>query len=138
MQSSLPARISPEGFLESIPELIVEIKSKNDAAAEIAEKVADYLGAGARLIWVCDDAKDVFTEHRPGQLARTIDKDGVLTCDDIIPGFRLSLADCFVTRWIIRGQGFMTIRMDSPGSKSQTSCGSAFPRNRIRQLGPPR
>jgi Uma2 family endonuclease len=95
MKASLPEKISPEGFLESIPELIVEIKSKNDTASEIAEKVDDYLGAGAKLVWVCDDANDMFTEHRRGNPARNHGKDDILTCDDIIPGFRLSLAELF-------------------------------------------
>lgn len=92
---SLPARISPEGFLESIPELVVEIRSKNDTTTEVAEKVADYLASGVKLVWVVNDAPDSVTEHRPGVPAQTHIKSNTLTCDDIIPGFRLSLADLF-------------------------------------------
>jgi Uma2 family endonuclease len=95
MKKSLPPRESPEGFLESIPELIVEIKSKNDTAAEIAEKVADYLGAGAKLIWVLEPAKDIVVEHRPNSQPKIWHKSDSLYCDEIIPGFRLPLADLF-------------------------------------------
>jgi Uma2 family endonuclease len=95
MKKSLPARESPEGFLEAIPELIVEIKSKNDTATEIAEKVAGYLGAGANLVWVVEPAKDAVVEHRPNSLPKTWQQSDPLSCDDIIPGFRLMLADLF-------------------------------------------
>jgi Uma2 family endonuclease len=95
MKKSLPARESPEGFLETIPELIVEIKSKNDTAAEIAEKVADYLDAGAKLVWVVEPAKDAVVEHRPNSQPKSWHKPDSLFCDDIIPGFRLSLTDLF-------------------------------------------
>jgi Uma2 family endonuclease len=92
---SLPAQISSEGFLESIPELVVEVRSKNDTAAEIAEKVADYLKAGVKLVWVAEPATENVTEHRPGQPPKTFGKSDTLECDDIIPGFRLSLADLY-------------------------------------------
>jgi Uma2 family endonuclease len=92
---SLPVRESPEGYLETIPELVVEVRSKNDTAAEVAEKVADYLASGVKLVWVVNDAPDSVTEHRPGFPAQTHIKSSTLTCDDIIPGFRLSLPDLF-------------------------------------------
>ena len=49
---SLPQRETPEGYLETVPELIVEIRSKNDTAKAIAEKIANYLEAGAKRVWV--------------------------------------------------------------------------------------
>src|SRR5438309_2143016 len=35
---SLPVRTSPEGYLETIPELVVEVRSKNDTPAELRAK----------------------------------------------------------------------------------------------------
>src|SRR6185436_9029000 len=37
-----PIRESPEGYLETIPELVVEIRSKNDRSAYLKRKVAKY------------------------------------------------------------------------------------------------
>jgi len=92
---SLPARQTSEGYLETIPELVVEIRSKNDTTSEIKERVADYLKAGVQLVWVVDaDSEDV-AEHRPNTEPRVLTTADVLTCEDIIPGFRLSLADLF-------------------------------------------
>jgi Uma2 family endonuclease len=94
-QCSLPARESPEGYLVTIPELIVEIRSKNNTTTEIATKVADYLKAGVQLVWVIDPESDTVTEHRPNAKPKAFQKADSLSCDDIIPGFRLAIADLF-------------------------------------------
>jgi Uma2 family endonuclease len=95
VKRSLPAREVKEGYLETIPELVVEIRSKNDTDTEINEKVADYLQAGVRLVWIVDPEPESVVEHRPGSPARTNQKSDTLTCEDIIPGFRLALFDLF-------------------------------------------
>jgi len=55
MPHFLPIRISfrfPEGYLETIPHLAVEIRSKNDTQPEIDQKVADYFKAGVLVVWL--------------------------------------------------------------------------------------
>jgi len=91
----LPAQESSEGYLETIPQLVVEIRSKNDTASEISERVADYLQFGVKLVWVVDEAPDTVAEYRPNVAPKTIGKGDTLSCDDIIPGFRYSVADLF-------------------------------------------
>lgn len=93
--ASLPARETPEGYLETIPELVVEIRSKNDTVAEVKEKVTDYLQAGVKLLWVVDPEPESVAEHRSNSRPTTYGKADVLLCDDIIPGFRLALADLY-------------------------------------------
>jgi Uma2 family endonuclease len=92
---SLPPRESPEGYLETIPEIVIEVRSKNDTAAEIATKVADYLKAGVQLVWLIDSVADTVTEHRPNSKPVVHQKADSLSCDGIIPGFRLPLAELF-------------------------------------------
>src|SRR5262245_23482157 len=60
--ASLPLRRSLEGYLETIPELIVEVRSKNDTQPEIDQKVRDYLGAGVKVAWVPDPDTQTVTE----------------------------------------------------------------------------
>ena len=67
---SMPIRESPENYLETIPELVVEIRSKNDTLAEFNRKAADYLQAGVQLAWIVDPQSKTVTEHRPGAAAR--------------------------------------------------------------------
>lgn len=92
---SLPARESAEGFLETIPELVVEVLSKNDTDTQVALKVADYVKAGVTIVWVVDPAGASVVEHRAGKPSKTWGDNDSLTCDDLIPGFRLPLSELF-------------------------------------------
>jgi Uma2 family endonuclease len=92
---SLPIRRSPEGYLETIPDLVVEVRSKNDTGPEIATKVADYLRAGVRLVWVADPARRIVTAYRPGQPEVVLTDADTLSAPDIIPGFQLAVAAVF-------------------------------------------
>lgn len=91
----LPPRRSREGYLETIPALIVEVRSKNDTDTEIADKVAAYLAAGARAVWVADAKRRAVVVHRPGQEPVELREGDTLTADDLIPGFAVAVADLF-------------------------------------------
>jgi Uma2 family endonuclease len=94
-KESLPIRTSKEGYLETIPELVVEVRSKNDTGPEISRKVQDYFKAGVRVVWVSDPGKRTVTIYRPGQKAKVLHENDVLTIPDIIPGFELSVREVF-------------------------------------------
>jgi Uma2 family endonuclease len=96
-QDRLPPKVSPEGYLETIPDLVVEIRSKNDKKAFLKRKVDDYLKAGVRLVWVVEPEARRVTEYRPDTPARTVESTESLSGGDILPGFRLALADLFRT-----------------------------------------
>jgi Uma2 family endonuclease len=90
-----PIRESPEGYLVTVPELVVEIRSKNDTAAYLDRKVTDYLKAGVKVAWIVDPDANTVVEHRSGVSPKTFSTSDTLACDDIIPGFRLTLAELF-------------------------------------------
>jgi Uma2 family endonuclease len=85
----LPIRCSPEGYLETIPELIVEVRSKNDTLAALERKAQDYLRAGAVVVWVADPSNRNVVEYRHGIAPRTYAEDDPLSVPDLIPGFAL-------------------------------------------------
>ncbi len=89
--SSLPLRLSPEGYLETIPDLTVEVRSKNDTLAQLRRKVNRYLRAGVRVVWVADPIRRTVTEYRSGQTPQVFTEADTLTLEDIIPGFQLSV-----------------------------------------------
>ncbi|MBX9788048.1 MAG: Uma2 family endonuclease [Pirellulales bacterium] len=93
--ASLPPRRSPEGYLETIPDMVVEIRSKNDTLAYVEHKIADYLKAGVRLAIVVDPESKSATLYRPNQPVVALAETDELTCEDIIPDFRLPLASLF-------------------------------------------
>jgi Uma2 family endonuclease len=90
---SLPQKLSPEGFLETIPDLVVEVRSKNDTMAELERKAGEYLAAGAKLVWVIDPIRSVAVVYEAGHAPRTLGTNEELTAEGIIPGFRLSVGD---------------------------------------------
>jgi Uma2 family endonuclease len=79
-----PVRETREGYLETIPDLVVEIRSKDDTVAELNRKTADYLKAGARLVWLIDPIVHHAIVHRPDQPPQTVPRDGVLADRDIL------------------------------------------------------
>ena len=96
-QKSLPLKVSSEGYLETIPDLVVEVRSKNDTLEELENKVRDYLTAGVRVVWVVDAVSRTVTASRPGAPPRVWTDDETLTVEDIIPGFRVDIADLLRT-----------------------------------------
>jgi Uma2 family endonuclease len=90
----LPVRLSPEGYLETIPDLLVEIR-KNEADKRIASKVKDYLKAGVKVVWVADPQRKTVTAYRRGQRPKVFKETDTLTVEDVIPGFRASVARLF-------------------------------------------
>src|SRR4051812_32092986 len=84
---SLPAKLAPEGYLETIPDLVAEVRSKNDTTPEVESKVRDYLTAGVVLVWVADPEARTVTVYRPGAQPTTLTLADTLAADPVIPGF---------------------------------------------------
>jgi Uma2 family endonuclease len=93
--SSLPIRLSREGYLETIPDLVVEVRSPNDTQPKVLHKVQDYLTAGARAVWVADPQAQTITVHQRDQQPQVFAAADTLTAEDIIPGFRVLVQDMF-------------------------------------------
>jgi Uma2 family endonuclease len=93
--ASLPIRLSTEGYLETIPDLVAEVRSKNDSEPQVRQKVADYLSAGVRVVWVADPESRTVTVHRPGQGPQVLGEEDTLTVEDVIPGFQVAVRDIF-------------------------------------------
>jgi Uma2 family endonuclease len=83
------------GFAEGAPELAVEIRSPSDRRGDVARKVAEYLAAGSRLVWVVDPAGRSVTVHAPGRPTRTIDVTGEVDGGDVLPDLRCQVRDFF-------------------------------------------
>jgi Uma2 family endonuclease len=91
---SLPIRTSPEGYWETIPDLVVEVRSKNDTPASMRRKVDHYLKAGVELVWVVDPTTTAVTVHTSAG-AETYGAGDALSLPGLLPEFSLSVADVF-------------------------------------------
>ncbi len=94
-RARIPATGPPRGFFPGAPDLAVEIVSTSNTAAEMCEKVRDYLDAGARLVWVFDPGTRTVAVHRAEQEIRILREGDELDGDMVLPGFRLRVAEIF-------------------------------------------
>ena len=87
------SEIPDRGYASVAPDLVVEIVSPDDAPADVLAKVADWLAAGVRLVWVLDPARVQARVHRRDGSLSLIAADGMLSGEDVLPGFSCSLRD---------------------------------------------
>lgn len=95
MKRSLPVRTSPEGYLETIPELVVEVRSKNDTLPELRAKADEYLDAGVQIVWVIDPASTTVMIFRANHAVRKLGVRDILKAEKVIPGFHVPVAELF-------------------------------------------
>ena len=80
------------GFFRGAPDLAIEILSPSNRPGEIHAKVADYLAAGAKLVWVIDPKRQVVSVYRTLLAPRRVDASGELSGEDVLPGFSFPVA----------------------------------------------
>jgi Uma2 family endonuclease len=81
------------GYFEGAPDLAVEVISPGDTASEVDEKVAHWLEGGGRAVWVVHPSRPRLTMHFADGTARTCGRDDEVDGGDVLPGFRMRLAD---------------------------------------------
>jgi Uma2 family endonuclease len=92
---SLPLRTSREGYLETIPDLVVEVRSKNDSLKHIERKVQHYLKAGVQVVWVADWSTSQVTAYTSTDQPAVSSVGDTLQLTGLIPGFSMPVADVF-------------------------------------------
>ena len=85
----------PERAFPGPPDLAVEVLSPSNTPTDVRAKVADYLAAGTRLVWVFDSVRETVTIYRSLLEPRVLRHDAELDGEDVIPGFRVAVADIF-------------------------------------------
>jgi len=88
--------LPPAQFAHAEAALRAEVVSRTDRPAEVAEKVADYLAGGARLVWLLDPRMRTVTVHSPDEEPHTIDMGSFLDGGAVLPGFAVPLNDLFL------------------------------------------
>ena len=91
----LPNGRSPLGYFAGAPDLAVEVISPNDLYQEVADKVAEWLEHGTRLVFVVNPRRQTVTVHRPDQTTRELGIDDVLDGEDVVPGWSMAVRDLF-------------------------------------------
>ncbi|MFN2454633.1 MAG: Uma2 family endonuclease [Pyrinomonadaceae bacterium] len=83
-------------FWPGAPDLAVEVVSPGDSAREVREKVAAWLAAGTRMVWVVDAKKHTISVHRTQTDVVVLTENEVLGGADVVPGFSCTVAEVFL------------------------------------------
>ena len=94
-QNRLSADEIPDGYIDLIPDLVVEVVSPNDRRREVLEKVEEWLNAGVRLAWVLYPATRSAIVYRSLNDVTHLTADDYLDGEDVVPGFRRRLGELF-------------------------------------------
>jgi Uma2 family endonuclease len=89
----LPEDQLPRAYFEGPPDLVVEVVSPGDTAAEVEEKVQDWLTGGARAVWLVYSSGPRIAIHLPDGTSRTHGPEDEIDGADALPGFRIKVAD---------------------------------------------
>jgi Uma2 family endonuclease len=84
-----------DGALGIAPDLVVEVISPRGNAEKVEEKIRQYLASGIRMIWAVYPRARVVRVIRPGGSETRLELADVLDGEDVLPGFRLNVADVF-------------------------------------------
>ena len=82
----------PVGYSDIAPDLVVEIVSPRDRPGEVLAKVADWLSAGTRLVWIVDPERRLARNYRHDGTETIVTVEGALDGEDVLPGFTGPLA----------------------------------------------
>lgn len=83
------AHLKPVG--DYVPDLVVEVLSAGNTAAEIARKIAEYFKGGTKLAWVFDPADRTVTVYTSPKKSRVLTATATLDGGKVLPGFTLDL-----------------------------------------------
>ncbi|CAN5886508.1 Uma2 family endonuclease [soil metagenome] len=78
---------------EVVPDLAIEVISPSNKSVDDAAKLEEYFRAGVRGVWVVyPDVAKVYAYESPTTVT-ILPREGVLEGGDVLPGFRLELAE---------------------------------------------
>lgn len=85
----------PKTFWEGAPDLAVEVVSPGDRPGEIQAKIREWIGAGARLVWVLYPDSPSIHIIRSLTDRWTLGPEDALDGGDVLPGFSCQVSDLF-------------------------------------------
>lgn len=92
------AQVTPGGFMDVAPELIVEVMSPSDRWSEVRKKIKEYFDIGVTAVLIVEPEEQTIALYRSPTAIQEFALNGVLTLEDILPGFNLPLNQLWATK----------------------------------------
>lgn len=84
-----------KGYWIGPPDLAVEVVIPGDTVTEVEEKVAEWLEAGARMVWVVSPKLRTVTVYRSLTDIVTLTEKDTLDGGDVVIGFQMKVPEIF-------------------------------------------
>ena len=84
-----------KGYWKGAPDLAVEVLSPRDTIGRVEGKVAEWLGAGTRAVWVVSPTMHSVTVYRSLTDIEVLTENDTLDGGDVVSGFQISIAEIF-------------------------------------------
>ncbi|AGA27561.1 Uma2 family endonuclease [Singulisphaera acidiphila] len=91
----IPQTGLPKAFWPGAPDLAVEVVSPGDTVDEVDEKVADWLGAGTKVVWIVKPKTRTVAVHFAPNAQTILTADEEIDGGELVPGFRCRVGDLF-------------------------------------------
>ncbi len=80
------------GFITVVPDFLIELRSATDNLKPLQEKMKEYQRLGVKLGLLIDPKNKQVEIYRPGQEAEVLKFPASINCDEVMPGFILSMS----------------------------------------------
>ncbi|MGB2926158.1 MAG: Uma2 family endonuclease [Limnothrix sp.] len=78
-------------FLPFAPDFMIELLSLSDRAETTRQKMQEYIDNGTKLGWLINRKQQEVEIYSPTQALKVLTSPTVLTAEDLLPNFQLSL-----------------------------------------------
>jgi Uma2 family endonuclease len=79
------------GFIPVVPDFVIELRSATDNLKPLQEKMVEYKRLGVKLGLLINPRNKQVEVYRPGQEPEILESPDTVNCEDVMPGFVLSL-----------------------------------------------
>ena len=88
-------RMPPDPVPEVVPDIAVEIVSKGNTMAEMANKRREYFAAGTAIVWMLDPVARTVAVYTPASRHTIVDTHQTLDGGDVLPNLEIQLTRLF-------------------------------------------
>ena len=91
----LPLDADEDSYSDVVPDIVGEVRSRNDTRRAVHEKAEMWLSHGVRLVWAVYPDTRTIDVHRPGAPVVTLTEADTLDGGDVLPGFTCAVSAVF-------------------------------------------
>jgi Uma2 family endonuclease len=80
------------GFIPAVPDFVIELRSATDNLKPLQEKMLEYKRLGVKMGLLVNPKNQQVEIYRPGQETEVLESSASIDCNEVMPGFILSMS----------------------------------------------